>query len=61
MSYRTWVLLCTVTFGVAMYGVGKVITFGLAAWDWWFLIPWLVGCYLIAYLIDSRQKAGEDD
>ena len=61
MSYRTWVLLCSVTFGVAMYGLGKVITWGLAVGDWWFLIPWLFGWLLIAYRLDSRRKAEEGD
>lgn len=45
---------------VAMIGVGYLVKWGLGRWDWWFLVPWLLGCFFIAWLIDRREKRARE-
>jgi hypothetical protein len=51
-----YIAFTTISFVVVMFGVGKVITWGLAKWDWWFLGAWLAAMYIIAVLIERYEK-----
>jgi hypothetical protein len=51
-----YIAFTTISFVVVMYFGGKVITWGLAKWDWWFLGAWLGALFIISVLIERSEK-----
>lgn len=50
-----WRLLTLVLFIVVMLGITWIVKLGVGAWSWWFIIPWIAGFLLIAWIIDRRS------
>jgi hypothetical protein len=45
-----------VIFAAAMFAVGKIVSWGLAQWDWAFLLPWLLAFLAIGLVIDHFDR-----
>jgi amino acid transporter len=54
-----WKLLALVLFIVVMLCITWLVKWGVGAWDWWFLAPWMAAFLLIAWLIDRRSQGSE--
>lgn len=49
-------VLCLALFVPAMFGVDLVVKWGIAQFDWLFIVPWVLGFLLIAWLMDRSEK-----
>jgi hypothetical protein len=50
------VIVPLVLFAAGMFAVGKVVSWGLAKWDWAFLIPWVLSAIAIACVIEHFDR-----
>jgi hypothetical protein len=46
----------TISFVGVMYFVGKIITWGLEKWDWWFWGFAMVGLFILGFLIEYVER-----
>jgi hypothetical protein len=51
-----YIAFTTVSFIVVMYFVGKVLSWGLEKWDWWFWGAWMASFLIIAALMDAAER-----
>jgi hypothetical protein len=49
--------LSLVPFILVMAGVVAIAKWGIGTAGWWFLIPWVTGFLLIAWMIERHAKA----
>jgi hypothetical protein len=53
---HAYVAFCTIGFALAMFGIGKIASWGIPKWGWWFVSIWVAGMIIIGFLIEAFEK-----